>query len=172
MADDPVKDPPKPETFSKEYVHDLREESKGNRLKAQEEAAARKAADDARDAEKAERAKDKAAADAKVKEAQTAADARVIRAELKAVAIAAGMVDLDGLKLADLSTVKLNKDGEVEGATELMEALKKSKPYLFGTQTTSSTTKAPPKEPPKGKLATEMTNEEYAAAKAAAIGRR
>ena len=78
--------------------------------------------------------------------AQTAADQRIIRAELKAEALKAGMVDLDGLKLADLSKVKLNDAGEVEGADALMTELKKSKPYLFGTPgTTSNTTTNAPK---------------------------
>lgn len=163
VAPPPVKVPP-PETFSREYVHELREEAKNSRQKAQDESARAKAAEEAREKVKVE-------ADEKVKSAASAADARVIRAELKSEAIAAGMVDLDGLKLADLTTVKINKDGEVEGAAELMEALKKAKPYLFGTATTSSTVKPPTSEKQKLKLATEMTDEEYAAAKAKLIAR-
>jgi hypothetical protein len=153
-----------PETFSKDYVHELREENKATRLKLEAESTRAKAAEEQRE-------KDRVDADAKVKATNSAADARVIRAELKALAVAAGMVDLDGLKLADLTTVKINKDGEVEGAAELMEALKKAKPYLFGTATTSSTTKPPTSEKPKLKLATEMNDEEYAAAKAKLIAR-
>ena len=149
-----------PETFSREYVHELREENKSWRQKAQEAETARKAADEAKTAAEKER-------DNKEKEAKSAADQRVIRAELKAAAIKAGMVDLDGLKLADLSKVKLNADGEVEGADELMEAMKKSKPYLFGSASTSSTGKAPKKDEEKPKLATEMTDAEYRAARAA-----
>ena len=127
---------------------------------------ARKAAEEDRDRVKID-------SEAKVKATRSDADARVIRAELKTLATtAAGMIDLDGLKLADLSTVKINKDGEVEGAAEMMEALKKSKPYLFGTATTSTTTKPPPADKPKLKLATEMTNEEYAVARSAAIAKR
>ena len=142
-----------PETFSREYVHELREENKSWRTKHQEEAAARKAADDA--AKVAEKASDD-----KVKEVQTAADQRVIRAELKAVAVKAGMVDLDGLKLADLSKVKLNDQGEVEGAEELMTALKKAKPYLFGEPSTSSTHRAPNPGDNKPKKVSEMTDAE------------
>ena len=160
----PPPKPPEPETFSKDYVRELREENKGWRLKADEH---KKAADDAKAAADAATA----AAEKAKTDAQTAADQRVIRAELKAAALKAGMVDLDGLKLADLSTVKLNADGEVEGAEALMEALKKSKPYLFGAPNTSSTTKPPPSNPPANKLAKDMTPEEYAAAKAKLIGR-
>lgn len=149
----------KGETFSREYVKELREENKGWRLKATQlekerddhKTAAEKAAQDA---------------DGRVKEANTAAEQRVIRAELKAEALKAGMVDLDGLKLADLSKIKINDAGEVEGASELMEELKKAKPYLFGTTQNSSTPGTPPNpKPPAAKKATEMTDEEYAAAR-------
>jgi hypothetical protein len=78
---------------------------------------------------------------------QSEADQRVIRAELKALAAKEGMVDLDGLKLADLSKVKLTENGDVEGATELFAALKKDKPYLFGAAQGNSSTQAAP--PPK-----------------------
>jgi hypothetical protein len=151
-----------PETFSKDYVRELREENKGWRLKASEqEAAARTATAAAAAAE--------AAATAKITETNTAADQRVIRAELKASALKAGMVDLDGLKLLDLSTVKLNAQGEVEGADALMDAAKKAKPYLFGAASTSSGTKPPNPNPPTTKKAQDMTPEEYNAAKAALL---
>lgn len=95
-----------------------------------------------------------------------AVDQRVIRAELKAAAIKAGMVDLDGLKLADLSTVKLNDAGEVEGADALMEAMKKAKPYLFKKTTSTSHTGRPPeKNVPTRKSAKDMTNDEWSAEK-------
>lgn len=149
--------PAKPETFSREYVTELRGENATYRTKAKE--AAEKA-------EMAEAAAKKAAeeADAKTKEAETKANERIIRAELKAEAIKAGMVDLDGLKLADLSTVKLNDKGEVEGAAELMEAMKKAKPYLFGSTTsTTNPGKPPEKKEDTPKKATEMDDKEWAA---------
>ena len=150
-----------PETFSREYVHELREESKTYRLKANELEQANKAAADA-----VKKAGEEAAG--KIKEAQTAADQRVIRAELKAAAIKAGMIDLDGLKLADLSKVKLDAEtGEVVGADELMVAMKKSKPYLFGVANSSTSGDPPNPASQKPKKATEMSKEEYAAAKAA-----
>lgn len=147
------------ETFSREYVKELREENKGWRLKAQQ---LEKERDDHKTA--AEKAAQEA--EGKIKEAHTAAEQRVIRAELKAEALKAGMVDLDGLKLADLSKIKINDAGEVEGAAELMEELKKAKPYLFGNTQNSSTPGTPPNpKPPVAKKATEMTAEEYAAAR-------
>lgn len=147
--------PREPETFSKEYVRELREENKGYRLKAQEmERKAQEAEDRAKKAAEE--------GEAKGKEAETKAEQRVIRAELKAAAIKAGMVDLDGLKLADLSAVKLNPEtGEVEGAEALMESLKKSKPYLFGAAHSSTPGTPPNPKTPEAKKATEMSREEY-----------
>jgi len=152
--------PREPETFSAEYVRELRAENKGWRLKASEhEAAAKKAAEDLTKA-----AKD---ADDKVSAASTAANERIVRAELKAAALKAGMVDLDGLKLADLSKVTLDDKGEVQGADALMDEMKKAKPYLFGAASTSTGKPAPPATPPANKSAREMSAEEYAAAEAA-----
>ncbi len=108
-------------------------------------------------------------------QAKTEADQRVIRAELKASAIKAGMVDLDGLKLLDLSKVTLNDKGEIEGADALMAEAKKSKPYLFGeTTTTSSTQKPPEQKPGEKKLAKDYApgSPEYLAAKAEVTGVR
>lgn len=152
-------DPDVGKTFSHDYVKELREENKSWRLKAQNAEADRDTHKTA--AEKAtETAKEVTTA------AQAAADQRVIRAELKTVALKAGMVDLDGLKLADLSTVKLDDKGEVEGADALIEALKKAKPYLFGTPGNSSTPVVPPSnKPPEAKKAADMTDAEYAAAR-------
>lgn len=152
---------PEPQTFSREYVHELREENKSVRVKAKADTeAAEKRATDAAAAEKA--AKDAATA------AKTAADDRILRAELKAVAIKAGMVDVDGLKLADLTKVKLNDKGEVEGGEALIEDLKKNKPYLFGqdgTNTSAAGGSPKPADAGAGKKATEMTKEEYDKAK-------
>jgi hypothetical protein len=55
-----------------------------------------------------------------------------VSAALKAAALKAGMIDLDGLKLADVSKVTLEDDGTVKGAAELVVALKERWPYLFG----------------------------------------
>jgi type IV secretory pathway VirB10-like protein len=158
-------DPPEPETFSKDYVRELRAENKGWRLKAQEEAAARKTAEDAAKAAQAD-------ADGKITAAQKAANDRIVRAELKAEAIKAGMVDLDGLKLADLSKVTLEEDGTVKGAEELMKALKEAKPWLFGTPGTSGTGTPPPPRDPASKNAKDMTEAEYQAEMKRLTGRK
>lgn len=165
-ADDPdgggaaKPEPKEPQTFSLDYVRELREENKAWRLK--HEALSK-------DVETHKGTADKAAADAKAatETANKAANERILRAELKTAALKAGMVDLDGLKLADISKVMLKDDGEVEGADALMEEMKKSKPYLFGAPNTTSTTVVPPtNKPPEAKKATEMTDAEYAAARA------
>jgi hypothetical protein len=148
----PKNNPPEPETFSREYVRELREENKAWRLRHQQ--AKDEAEKAAKDAETATSSATKTAND------------RILRAELKAAAIAAGMVDLDGLKLADLSKVTLKEDGTVEGAEALMDEMKKAKPYLFGTPNSSSSQHTPPgAKTPEAKKATEMTEAEYAEAR-------
>lgn len=152
----PAAAPQEPATFSREYVSELRHESASNR-KAKQDAEAKLTAAEAL----AKTATDEATA--KIATAQAAADQRIIRAELKAEALKAGMVDLDGLKLADLSKVKLNEAGEVEGADALMTELKKAKPYLFGNPgTTSNTSTTAPKPSPAQNFdASIASKEEY-----------
>ena len=145
-----------------------REEAKGHRLNYQtEKAKAEKLAADL-EAERAARQADSA------KHAE-----RATRAELKAAAIAAGMNDpADAMAMVPMDQIKLNEDGDPSNLAELMAALKESKPYLFRVdgQTPRDSTSNPAKPPkpgePKPKLATEMTDEEYAAAKAALTRRR
>jgi hypothetical protein len=156
----PAPAPPAPETFSATYVKELRQESAGYRLRAQaaekeKEAAAEAAAKASKEAEE------------KIAAAATAANARLIRAEIKAIALKAGIVDVDGLALADLSNVKFDDKGDLVGGEEAIDALRKSKPYLF-TKTTSSTGSQPPPAGSKGgdkKTAKDMTDAEWAAEK-------
>ncbi|MDE2097780.1 MAG: hypothetical protein KGL39_11065 [Patescibacteria group bacterium] len=149
-----------PETFSREYVTELRNESASYRNTAKDERTKREAAESA-----AEQAKKDA--ETKAAEAEKRANDRIIIAEMRTAALKAGMVDLDGLKLADLSKVKLNEKGEIEGGDALMEEMKKAKPYLFQTSTNTSSTKEKPKGDDQGgkKKATEMTDAEWAAEK-------
>jgi hypothetical protein len=97
---------------------------------------------------------------------------RIVRAELKAEAVRAGMVDLDGLKLLDASRVKVGETGEVEGAAALMRELRRAKPWLFGGASSSSTAGAPPAQPPKPRSATEMNFDEWQKARADLLKRR
>ncbi len=103
---------------------------------------------------------------------QQEAQNRLIRAELKAEAIRAGMVDLDGLKLLDTSDVKLNDNGEVEGGTALLAGLKRAKPWLFGGMSSSAAANPPRPEPPRTRHANELSHEEWLQARATLIRRR
>jgi hypothetical protein len=103
---------------------------------------------------------------------QAETEARLVRAELKAEAIRAGMVDLDGLKLLDLTNVKLSKTGDLEEAGTIMSRLRHAKPWLFGAASSSSPATPPPAQPPRKKSAIEMTDAEYRAARADLVKRR
>ena len=105
-------------------------------------------------------------------EVEANAHARIVRAELKAEAVRAGMVDLDGLKLLDTSRVKVGQDGEVEGAAALMRELRRAKPWLFGGASSSSIAGVPPALPPKPRPATEMDFDEWRKARAELLKRR
>lgn len=97
---------------------------------------------------------------------------RLIRAELKAEALRAGMVDLDGLKLADAGGLTVDETGEVHGANTLMQSLRRAKPWLFAGASASSAATPPPSESPRMRLATEMTAKEWLAARADLLRRR
>ncbi len=104
---------------------------------------------------------------------QKQAEGRLIRSELKAEALRAGMVDLDGIKLIETPELRINDRGELEGGAFLMQELKKAKPWLFSlpVPSSSSPSNAPPAQAPRQKAAMEMTDAEYRAAKAALVKR-
>ena len=104
-------------------------------------------------------------------EVEQRTETRLIRSELKSEALRAGMIDLDGLKLIELTEVKMGANGEVEGAPALMTRLRKIKPWLFGTPSLSSTAGAPPMQSVRAKLATEMTDAEYRVARESRLKR-
>jgi hypothetical protein len=159
----PATPPTPPATFSAEYVAELRHENGNWRKKAQEHEAAATAATAAAATAKADAEK---AAGEKITAAEQVANDRIVRAELKTLAIEAGMIDLDGLKLADLTKVKLNDKGEVEGAAELIKDLKAKKAYLFKEPSTSSGDPAPKPGDKKPVDAMKMTPDELKAYKA------
>jgi hypothetical protein len=108
----------------------------------------------------------------KLREAMETAQAQLVRVELKAEAIRAGMIDLDGLKLIEPATLPLNAAGEIEGAGDVIQKLKRAKPWLFGHASSSSAAPPPPSTPPRAKLATEMTLDEWRAARTEMLKRR
>ncbi len=94
---------------------------------------------------------------------------RLIAANLRTEAVSAGMVDLDGLKLVDLSGVDLDENDKVIDGGKLMSELRRAKPWLFGRASSSSAAVPPASKPVKQKTAMEMSDEEYLAAKTAVI---
>jgi hypothetical protein len=91
---------------------------------------------------------------------------RLVVANLRTEAVRAGMIDLDGLRLIDLSAVRLSDDDRVIGGRKLMDDLRRTKPWLFGVASSSSAAIAPASHPVRQKTALEMTEEEYTAARA------
>jgi hypothetical protein len=94
-------------------------------------------------------------------------EARLLQANLRIEAVRAGMVDLDGLRLIDPATVKTDEQGNIVEGKALMASLQRKKPWLFGAMSSSSTTPAPASAPVRQKMAIDMSEEEYAAARAA-----
>ncbi len=95
----------------------------------------------------------------------------LILADLKAEAIRAGMIDIDGLKLIDTSPLTVSDNGEVLGTATLIDRFRRQKPWLFGAASTTTTATPPPQQSLRAKQATEMTPEEYRAARAAILRR-
>ncbi len=102
-------------------------------------------------------------------QAKQKADSGIVKAHLQAEAIRAGMIDLDGLNMLDTSHLSVTEGGEVTGVAGLMDKVRKDKPWLFGKPSTSAPGGAPPSQPPRHKLATEMTDAEYKTAREAII---
>jgi hypothetical protein len=92
---------------------------------------------------------------------------RLVVANLRTEAVRAGMVDLDGLRLIDISSIRLSNDDKIIGGRKLMDDLRRTKPWLFGVTSSSSVAVAPASQPVRQKTALEMTDEEYAAARTA-----
>ena len=98
---------------------------------------------------------------------QTNFQSRLITANLQTEAVRAGMIDLDGLKLLDLSGVRLDENDKVVGGRKIMADLRRDKPWLFGVASTSSAATAPASQPVRQKTAMDMTEAEYTAARTA-----
>jgi hypothetical protein len=92
-------------------------------------------------------------------------ESRLVTANLRTEAVRAGMIDLDGLKLVDRSALLLDEDDKIVGGRELMTDLRRNKPWLFNAASSSSAATAPASQPPRPKMAIDMTEEEYAAAR-------
>jgi hypothetical protein len=91
---------------------------------------------------------------------------RLRQAELKAEAMRLGIIDLDGLKLLDAS-VPIETEANV-----VIAKLRRDKPWLFAPAGSSSPASPPQPAAMKRKLATEMSIEEWRAARAELLRRR
>ena len=105
---------------------------------------------------------------------------RLLRAELRSEAIRAGIVDLDGLKLADTSAITFSDDGAIDGAETVINSLRVSKPYLFAGSkdkatvgaTTSPIARAPLPAAPELVDARSLTREQWQTERARLLSRR
>lgn len=94
---------------------------------------------------------------------------KLLLANLRTEAVRAGMVDLDGLKLIDPATVRRDDDGNIEDGKRLMADLRRRKPWLFVSMSSSTPGIPPTSVPPRQKMAMDMTDEEYVSARATLI---
>lgn len=115
-----------------------------------------------------------AALELRLKDVESAHRAALLRVNLRAEAVKAGMVDLDGLKLIDTADITLDAAGELVGGSGLMANMRRAKPWLFGLSAGGSSTSAgvaPPAQSPRTRRATEMTHEEWQTARAELLRR-
>jgi hypothetical protein len=98
-------------------------------------------------------------------------DQRVILAELKVEALRANILDLEGLRLLDMTPDHLGEDGSAVDSAEVISRLKRAKPWLFATPSSSSVAKVPLSAPTRQKLAKDMSDAEYKIARANVIKR-
>lgn len=61
----------------------------------------------------------------------SASDKRYVRAEVRAAAIKAGIIDPDDVNSMDLSDLRLDDEGNVTGVDEMIAASKERKPHWF-----------------------------------------
>ncbi len=92
--------------------------------------------------------------------------------------MAAGIVDMDGLKLADMSALTFDDDGAVQGASALINQLKRDKPWLFSERAapagrnSSHPAPAPQAEEPKARDAKTMSYAEWRQARERLLRRK
>lgn len=68
------------------------------------------------------------------------ANERLISAEVKSIGASIGLIDTDAAAvLMDKTKITVKDDGTVEGVKDALEALRKSKPYMFGSSTPPKT---------------------------------
>lgn len=149
-----------PKKFDAEYVERLRNEAAAERkAKAALEAERAELLKYKEERERADLEKEKRFEELAAKERERAEklvqdhqrqleafNARLIRTELKAKAIAAGILDPDDVKAMDLDGVEVDDEGEVIGVDDVIAAYREKKPHWFrATETDEPNTEAKPK---------------------------
>ena len=116
----------------------------------------------------------KARADAleqQLRDVELQATAQLRQSELRSEAVRAGIVDLDGLRLLDPAVFTGRSSDGFDPALVIGD-LRRSKPWLFGAASSSSIGPVPAVVPARRRLATDMTVEEWRAARADLLRRR
>lgn len=113
--------------------------------------------------------------EATLKDRQSMQD-KLIDAKIEAQAVAAGIKDLEFVKLMDKSSVKIDEKGDVQGVSEAINAFKTRKPELFGTEKKFSSssnaavsTGTGTSSAPAGRNAWDIPKEEWKTAKLKAM---
>ena len=106
-----------------------------------------------------------------LQDAELNATSRLRQFELKTEAMRAGIIDLDGLRLIDPKETSTHNN-EYGSAADVISKLRRQKPWLFGSSNSSSVASTPEAVPSRRKLATEMTVEEWRAARSDLLRRR
>jgi len=105
-------------------------------------------------------------------EAEIRSAVQLRQSDLKAEAARAGILDMDGLRLLDPDVWAGRVDSGGGGASEVIAKLRREKPWLFGASHSSSVATAPIASPARRRLATDMSLEEWRAARADLLRRR
>jgi hypothetical protein len=148
----------KQETFTKEYVSELRDKVKSSKSKIAELEAKTKE-------ELAKKDRDfEELLNSKLAEVSSTYKKEIILSKLQTEALKAGIVDVDGIKLADLSSLSIDENNVLQGASEVISSLKESKPYLFKKGESSTTYHKQPPKPSSDRTpvdATQLSGDEY-----------
>lgn len=133
-ADAGAKGGQEPQTFTRDYVEQLRRESAANRRKAAELESKVKEHETAQlsEAEK----KDREIADLKAERDGLATERKtlLVRSEIERQARKLGVVDEDAAyRLLDLDALELDEDGKPKNVEALLKKLLEARPYLKGT---------------------------------------
>lgn len=97
--------------------------------------------------------------------ARETANARIVEAEVRVLAMRAGMIDPDGVRLLDLSGVAINADGGVTGGDAAITVARATRPWLFFNARTASPEPPPPRDMRDTADARRMSHAEYLAAR-------